>query len=45
MALGAIGSVRELRQVVGRSFPTATYQPEGGGEDWNAAYGRLLKLL
>jgi sugar (pentulose or hexulose) kinase len=45
MALGAIGSVDELRRVVARSFPTGTYQPQGDGEDWKAAYDRFLKLL
>ena len=45
MALGAIGSVAELREVVSRSFPTITYQPQGDGEDWKAAYERFLKLL
>ena len=45
MALGAIGSVAELREVVARSFPTITYQPQGDGEDWKAAYERFLKLL
>jgi len=45
MALGAVDTVAELRRVVARSFPTGTYQPEGDGEDWKAAYGRFLKLL
>jgi hypothetical protein len=31
--------------VVKRSFPTGTYQPQGDGEDWKAAYDRFLKLL
>ena len=45
MALGAIGSLKELREVVARSFPTDTFMPEGDGADWNAAYDRFLKLL
>ena len=45
MALGAIGSVQDLRRVVANSFPTRTYQPEGNGGDWAAAFARFEKLL
>ncbi|NLG23845.1 MAG: rhamnulokinase, partial [Clostridiales bacterium] len=44
MTLGAIGSLKELRQVVANSFPTRTYRPEGDGAAWDAAYRRLLAL-
>jgi rhamnulokinase len=45
MALGAIDSLAALRETVARSFPSDTFLPEDGGEDWNAAYRRFLKLL
>ncbi len=45
MALGAVGSLQELRRVVASSFPTRTFQPEGDGADWAAAYERFVKLL
>lgn len=44
MALGEVGSLAQLRQVVRDSFPTREYLPGGEG-GWDEAYGRLLKLL
>ena len=43
-ALGAIGGMRALRQVVEDSFPTQTFLPETDGAIWNAAYGRYLEI-
>lgn len=44
MALGEIGSMAQLRQVVRDSFDTRQFEPEKG-LDWDAAYARLLKLI
>lgn len=44
MALGEIGSLSELRQVVRASFDTREFLPEKG-LDWDAAYDKLLKLI
>lgn len=44
MALGEIGSLVELRHVVGASFPTDVYAPEDTAI-WQDAYGRFLILL
>lgn len=43
MALKKIGSHRELRDVVKRSFPLTAYEPKHSGY-WDEAYGRLLKI-
>lgn len=43
MALGKIGSHRELRDVVKRSFPLTEYTPQHSGY-WDQAYGRFLKI-
>ena len=45
MGLGAIQDMGQLRQIVARSFPTVTYQPQDKAAGWDAAYERLLKLL
>lgn len=45
MGLGAIQDMGQLRQIVARSFPTVTYQPQDKAARWDAAYERLLKLL
>lgn len=45
MGLGAIRDMKELREIVARSFPTETYLPEGDAKGWDEAYARLLKLL
>ena len=44
MALGEIGSLSELRQVVRASFDTREYLPEKG-LDWDGAYARLMSLV
>ena len=41
MALGAIGSMDELREVVRNSFEVKTFAPENSAE-WDAAYERFL---
>ncbi|MEI6072588.1 MAG: rhamnulokinase family protein [Verrucomicrobiae bacterium] len=43
LALGHLGSLAELRDVVRRSFPVQTYQPEDG-RDWEAAFQRFSAL-
>lgn len=43
MALGAVGSLSELRAVVRASFETAEYLP-GDGALWDDAYGRFLRI-
>jgi rhamnulokinase len=43
MALGKIGSHRELREIVKRSFPLTEYKPQHNGY-WDEAYGRFLKI-
>ena len=43
-ALGAIGGMRALRQVVEDSFPTQTFLPETDGKAWDEAYERYLTL-
>lgn len=44
MALGEIGSLSELREVVRASFDTREFEPEKG-LDWDGAYAKLLKLM
>lgn len=44
LAVGQINSLSEGRELVRRSFPVETYQPEGD-EAWEAAYQRFVKLL
>jgi rhamnulokinase len=44
IALGEIASIDEAREIVRRSFDVETFQPATDG-DWEAAYGRLLKLV
>ena len=43
MALGAIGSMDELREVVRNSFEVRTFAPENSAE-WDAAYERFLAV-
>jgi rhamnulokinase len=45
MALGHIGSISEIRQVVRDSFEIASLEPTGDGSNWNEAYGKLLELI
>lgn len=44
LAVGQINSLSEGRDLVRRSFPVGTYQPEQPGA-WSQAYQRFLKLL
>lgn len=43
IADGAVASLGEARQIVGRSFPQSTYQPKDEYL-WNAAYARFTTL-
>ena len=45
MALGAVSSLDEIRDVVRRSFAPARYEPEGDRAAWNAAYATYLELI
>jgi rhamnulokinase len=44
MALGEVGSVVEIREVIRNSFPTKVYEPENT-DKWDEAYERFVKLL
>ncbi len=44
LAVGQIGSLNEGRDVVRRSFPVDTYEPQAG-QAWADAYDRFLKLI
>ncbi len=44
LAMGQISSLSEGRDIVRRSFPVETYQPEDGPA-WEAAYERFVKLI
>lgn len=44
LAVGQIGSLEEGRELVRRSFPVETYEPQDR-EAWNEAYGRFSQLL
>lgn len=44
VAFGAIGSVRQAREVVRRSFPVETHEPRRGF-DWDAAYARFREII
>jgi rhamnulokinase len=43
IGLGHIGSLKEARKIIGRSFEMETYTPRDGGR-WDAAFDRFLKL-
>jgi len=44
MALGEVGSLSQAREIVGRSFETVVFEPEG--EDrWDAALNRFLAVI
>ena len=45
MALGEIGGLGELREVVRRSFPVEEVLPGAKDQAWDDAYGRLLGLM
>jgi rhamnulokinase len=44
LALGHISSLSEGRELVRRSFPVETYEPEDGAA-WDEAYERFVKLV
>ncbi|MFY9444268.1 MAG: rhamnulokinase, partial [Bacillota bacterium] len=44
MAIGEIGSLAELRQVVRNSFETEVYEPADSAA-WDDAYARFLEML
>jgi sugar (pentulose or hexulose) kinase len=43
-ALGEVGGLDELREIVRVSFPTTRYEPEDAGR-WDGAYERFLRLI
>jgi rhamnulokinase len=45
MALGAVGSLSEGREVIRHSFQVIPYEPAAEREPWEVAYARLLKLI
>jgi rhamnulokinase len=45
MALGQLGSLREGRDLIHRSFPVTAYEPGSERERWEEAYGRLLAVM
>jgi len=44
VALGELGGIHEVREVVRASFEVETYEPHHN-QAWEDAYGRLLKLI
>lgn len=44
LALGELGSIAEIRQIVRVSFPTTTFEPRAN-EAWGEAYDRFCRLL
>lgn len=44
MALGEVGSLAEIREVIRNSFPTKVYEPKDTAK-WDEAYERFIKLL
>ena len=44
MALGEIGSIKEARQIVRRSFPVRVYQPQAK-EPWDDIYPQFSRLV
>jgi len=43
-AVGAVGSLAEIRQVVARSFPVVRLEPENAAW-WDAAYGSFTEMM
>jgi rhamnulokinase len=43
MGAGELRGLKEVREVVRRSFPVETFEPAGGG-GWDEAFARFLKL-
>jgi rhamnulokinase len=44
VAAGSVGSIREAREIIRRSFPVEEFEPRHT-DPWNAAYDRLQSLL
>ena len=44
VALGAVGSIQEARELIERSFPVDTFEPSGSGA-WDAAYRNFQSLV
>jgi rhamnulokinase len=44
-AQSRVGSLEEIRSVVGGSFEASTYEPGGDGEEWTGLRERFSKLL
>jgi len=44
MALGHLGSLADVREVVRNSFDLVTYEPRSTGE-WDEAFARFVRLL
>jgi sugar (pentulose or hexulose) kinase len=44
MALGEVGSLSQAREIVGRSFETTVFQPEGG-DGWDNVLNRFLTVI
>lgn len=44
IALQQIGSLQEARQIVKKSFPIVTYEPENM-DQWNDAYTRFIRIV
>jgi sugar (pentulose or hexulose) kinase len=44
-AFGDVGSLAEMRDLVGRSAEIRRFEPEPGDDAWSALYGRFRSLL
>lgn len=44
IALGEVKNLREVRQIVMKSFPVETYEPQDT-EKWDEAYNRFIKII
>jgi hypothetical protein len=44
MALGAVSSLTEIRDVIRRSIEPAHFEPTGNHAAWDDAYERFLRL-
>jgi rhamnulokinase len=45
LALGRLGSPRQIREVVRRSFDLVRYEPRGDQARWDDAFARLVRLI
>ena len=44
LALGHVGTLKEIREVIRDSFEPVRYEPQDG-EMWEGAYGRFRKIV